>query len=90
MGVYLLAIILKSKRGNKDEATNSNRKPQKTNIEMSKPTLVNYDSVNQAIKKKFNQWFQKVDENYEKLLNKRQLGEDVLFIGKKSVQRGSI
>lgn len=60
-----------------------NRKPQDTNVEMSKPILVNSDSTDPAIKEEFNQWFQDVDERYKKLLNKHDLGENVLFIGKR-------
>ncbi len=60
-----------------------NRKPQGTNVEMSKPVLVDSDSANPAMKEEFNQWFQEVNEEYKKLLNKHQLGENILFIGKK-------
>jgi hypothetical protein len=60
-----------------------NKKPQETNVEMSKPILVNSDSTDPAIKEEFNQWFLDVDEKYKKLLNKHELGENVLFIGKR-------
>ena len=59
-----------------------NRKPQDTNIEMSKPTLVNSDFIDPVIKEEFNQWFLDVDKKYKELLNKYKLGESVLFIGK--------
>lgn len=67
-----------------------NRKPQKTNVEMSEPILVKSDSTDPAIKEEFNQWFWEVNEKYKKLLNKHELGENVLFIGKKSVQKDPI
>lgn len=51
---------------------------------ISQPRLVNdVNTVNPAIKKEFNIWIQKVDEEYKRLLNKHDLGESILFIGKK-------
>jgi cyclopropane fatty-acyl-phospholipid synthase-like methyltransferase len=60
-----------------------NRKPQLNNAEMSRPVLVNSDSTAPEIKKEFNQWFQKLDQEYKRLLNKHQIGENVFCIATK-------
>jgi len=58
-------------------------KPQRSaDIGMSEPVLVTSDSA-PPIKKDFNEWMQKVNKEYIKLLNKHDIGESILFIGKK-------
>jgi 2-polyprenyl-3-methyl-5-hydroxy-6-metoxy-1,4-benzoquinol methylase len=59
-------------------------KPQKSaDIGMSKPILVASDLVDKRIKTEFNQWIQTIDKEYKQLLNKHDLGETIIFIGKK-------
>lgn len=59
-------------------------KPQKSaEMGMAKPKLVTSDSVKKGIKDNFNKWIQKIDEDYKQLLGKYNLGESILFIGKK-------
>ena len=51
---------------------------------MSKPMLINSESVNPIIRTEFNNWIQEVDKEYKQLLNKHNLGENIIFIGKKA------
>ncbi len=58
-------------------------KPQKrADVAMSTPVLVGADAASRAVKDELNQWFQRLDEEYKAILNKHQLGESVLFLGK--------
>lgn len=55
--------------------------PQKSmDIGMSKPVLVQSNSV---IADELNNWVEKIDREYKDILNKHELGESILFIGKK-------
>lgn len=61
-------------------------RPQKSaDIGMSIPRLINSDSVDKTIKEKFNRWIKRVDEEYKQLLNRYDLGDSILFIGKKII-----
>ncbi len=59
-------------------------KPQKS-IEMgwTKPVLIKDDGLDLHIKEEINHWFLKVNEEYQKLLEKHQISESILFIGQK-------
>jgi len=58
--------------------------PQKSaNKSMSMPRLIDSGSVNPAIRTEFNSWIQRVDKEYKQLLIKHNLGENIVFIGKK-------
>ncbi len=55
--------------------------PQKSiDIGMSKPVLI---QSNSAIADELNNWIEKIDREYKNILNKHELGESILFIGKK-------
>lgn len=58
--------------------------PQESaDIGMSKSILISSDSVDEQIKTEFNQWIQRIDEEYKQILNKYNLGESIIFIGKR-------
>lgn len=50
---------------------------------MAKPKLVISDLADKKIKDEFNKWIEKIDGEYKQLLRKYNLGETILFIGKK-------
>lgn len=61
------------------------QKPLKTmTLGISKPRLIDSESVNPIVKTEFNNWIHRTDEEYRELLNKYDLGENIIFIGKKS------
>ena len=58
--------------------------PQKSiDIGMSKPVLISSDSVNDEIKNELNTFIKRVDEEYKMILEKYNLGNAIVFIGKK-------
>ena len=59
-------------------------KPQESaDIGMSDPILVSSDLVDASIKAEFNQWVRRIDEEYKQILKKYDLGESIIFIGKR-------
>lgn len=59
-------------------------KPQKhMDIGMSTPTLVKDSSLEKEIVSALNQWVIRIDMEYKSLINKYELGDSILFIGKK-------
>ncbi len=50
---------------------------------MSKPKLIHDIAEKNTVPLEFNEWLGKVDAEYKELLNKHQLGDSILFIGKK-------
>ena len=59
-------------------------RPQKSaDLGMSKPRLVLSDSVDERIKIELNQWIQRLDSEYKHILTKYDLGEFMIFTGKK-------
>jgi len=61
------------------------KEPQKSvDMGMSIPQLIESNSVNKSIKDEFNKWIIKINKEYCELLNKHELGENLLFIGRKN------
>lgn len=48
------------------------------------PILVNYQNASIPIAAKLNTWFRTVDQEYRKILNKHQVGGNIVFLGKKA------
>ena len=60
-------------------------RPQSSASEgMSIPVLVTSDQVNSETRKTFNQWIGKIDSEYKELLNRYNVGDVVVFRGKKT------
>ena len=59
-------------------------KPQKNlNLGAAEPKLILSENTPALIREDINQWFSKVNQEYINLLNKHQLGGNILFVGKK-------
>ncbi|MFX1383484.1 MAG: class I SAM-dependent methyltransferase [Promethearchaeota archaeon] len=59
-------------------------KPQKSvDMGRSKPVLIKNSSINENLKNEINQWFENVNKDYMKLLEKHFISESMYFIGHK-------
>ena len=60
-------------------------RPQSSASEgMSIPVLVTSDQVNSETRNTFNQWIKKIDSEYKELLNRYNVGDVVIFRGKRT------